>query len=329
MSGKTALKEEPKAPAEEGRVPEAIRAAIGGLQNNLDFPPSLLLIAEKALGKGGWVHLWYPDSAPGSLLIHRKEGEISLHLPRLRNIHSNLLLVRGGGRDLNFKVAAPYSLFARKEQAFFYANTPELIEKASKMLSLFCPFFKALGLADLEKSIRVLSMLKNGESVMEGAYVLARSGDIWALRRGSIFGNTAHDASFLTGKGEVVLSYPQGVEIALRATPLVDLVLLKAIEVRWEGEIVRYEKGVIAEAVDERLPRVLVRKALQEWLASPLGVACSSKMLVLSVKVHISALRPVHQEAVHQGFRGPRVDLGPPSTPSTVPESAKRGVGWA
>jgi hypothetical protein len=101
------------------------------------------------------------------------------------------------------------------------------------------------------------------------------------LRRGSIFGNTAHDTSFLTGKGEVVLSYPRGVEIALRATPLVDLVLLKAMEVRWGQEIARYEKGVIAEAVDEALPRVLVRKALKEWLGSPLGVAYSPKMSAL------------------------------------------------
>jgi len=281
MPQETALKKEPEAPTEEGRAAEAIRAAIEGLQNSLDFPPSLPPLVEEALGKGGWLHLWHPDSAPGWLLIHREEREISLHLPRLRDIHSNLLLVAGGGGDLNFKVAAPYSLFARKEQAFFYANSPESVKKAFKMLSLFRPFFKALGLADLEKSVGVLSMLKNGESVMEGAYVLARSGDIWALRRGSIFGNTAHDTSFLTGKGEVVLSYPRGVEIALRATPLVDLVLLKAMEVRWGQEIARYEKGVIAEAVDEALPRVLVRKALKEWLGSPLGVAYSPKMSAL------------------------------------------------
>jgi hypothetical protein len=281
MFGKTALKEEPEAPTEGGRGAEAIGAAIEGLQKSLDFPSFLLPEVEEVLGKGGWAHLWYPDSGPGLLLIHRQEREISLHLPRLRNIHSNLLLVQGGGRDLNFKVATPYSLFVRKEQVFFYAKSPELIKKTSKMLSLFRPFFKALGLADLEKSIGVLSMLKNGESVMEGAYVLARSADIWALRRGSIFGNAAQDASFLTGRGEVVLSYPQGLEIALRTTPLVDLVLLKQIEVRWEQEIARYEKGVIAEAVDKGLPGVLVRKALEEWLASPLGVAYSSKMLAL------------------------------------------------
>jgi hypothetical protein len=281
MSEKTALKEELETPAEAKRATEAIKAAIEGLQKSLDFPPPLLPEVEGVLGKGGWVHLWHPDSNPGTLLIHREEGKFSLPLPLLRSIHANLLLVWGRRNDLNFKVAAPYSLFARKEQAFFYAKSPELVKKASKTLSLFRPFFKALGLADLGRSVEALLMLKSGESVMEGTYVLARSGEIWALRRGSIFGKPPLDAAFLTGKGEVVLSYPRGMEIALRAIPLVDMVLLKEIEVRWEEEIARYEKGAIAEAVDEGLPRVLVRKALQEWLRSPLGATYSSKMSAL------------------------------------------------
>jgi hypothetical protein len=281
MSGKTALKEKLEASAEDGRTAEAIRAAIEGLQKSLGFPSSLLPEVERVLGKGGWVHLWYPDFTPGSLLIHREEGEVSLSLPLLRSIHSNLLLVGSGRRDLNFKVAAPYCLFARKGQVFFYARSPKLVKKASKMLSFFRPFFKALGLADLEKGIGVLSMLKNGESVMEGAYVLARSGEIWALRRQSIFGNTALDAAFLTGEGKVTLSYSWGVEISLRATPLVDLVLLKEMEVRWGEENARYERGAIADVVDEELPRVLVRKALEEWLRSPLGATYSPKMSAL------------------------------------------------
>jgi hypothetical protein len=281
MFGKTALKEEPEAPTEDGRGAEAIGVAIKGLQKSLDFPSFLLPEVEEVLGKGGWAHLWYPDSTPGWLLIHREGGEVSLRLPSLQGIRSNLLLVSGGTRGLNFKVAAPYSLFARKGQVFFCARSHESVKKASRTLSLFHPFFKVLGLADLEKSVGALSMLKNGESVMEGAYVFVRSGDIWALRRGSIFGNAAQDASFLTGRGEVVLSYPQGVEIALRATPLVDVVLLKEMEVRWGEEVARYEAGAIAEALDKGLPGVLVRKALEEWLASPLGVVYSSKMSAL------------------------------------------------
>ncbi len=63
--------------------------------------------------------------------------------------------------------------------------------------------------------MEALAGLKEGEARMEGGYVLARSGEVYVLRKGGILGDPRLDGAVLLGK-EVSLVFPGGVEIALR-----------------------------------------------------------------------------------------------------------------
>jgi hypothetical protein len=105
-------------------------------------------------------------------------------------------------------------LHATRGRVFFREGEGGL-EKALKNVRALGPLFASLGLSDLEGAMEALAKLKDGEAWTEGPYVLARDGDAYALRRGSVLGDPSLDGAVLLGR-EVRLSFPGDVEIAFR-----------------------------------------------------------------------------------------------------------------
>jgi hypothetical protein len=106
------------------------------------------------------------------------------------------------------------NLVATRERVFFRDRGRKL-EGTLKHLRALRPLFASLGLSDLEGAMEALAGLEDGEARTEGPYVLARDGDAYALRRGSVLGDPSLDGAVLLGR-EVRLSFPGDVEIAFR-----------------------------------------------------------------------------------------------------------------
>jgi hypothetical protein len=140
-------------------------------------------------------------------------------------------------------------LVVRRDGAFLRAGGPERVKAALEEVRSLPSFLAALGLSDLEEALEVLSRLEDGEVRREGSYLLVRGGNTRILRRGEFLGSPKLDAAFFLG-GRVSLSYPRGLEIALRGEfESEDRVLLREFALRFEGEEARYdgtgkEKGI-------------------------------------------------------------------------------------
>jgi len=145
----------------------------------------------------------------------------------------------------------------------------------------FRSLFRAWDLEDLEGALEVLARLKDGETKVEGPYVLVRREESRVLFRGELFGDPALDTAFILGE-KVVLRYPEGLEIGLRANPAVFATALVEMWVRWEGETA-CASGVLAHAAptERDLPGVLVRRGLEGWLKNPFLAPESPRMRAL------------------------------------------------
>jgi hypothetical protein len=132
-------------------------------------------------------------------------------------------------------------LVVRKGGALLRADGPERVEAALAEARSLPSFLAALGLSDLEGALEVLSRLENGEVRREGPYLLVREGDTRILRRGEFLGSPKLDAAFFLG-GRVSLSYPRGLEIALKGEIVFeDNVVLRKFALRFEGEEARHD----------------------------------------------------------------------------------------
>jgi hypothetical protein len=133
-------------------------------------------------------------------------------------------------------------IFARRGKVFYTAYHVSEVSKGVEVVRLFQPLFEALGLGDLGNALEALLGLEDGEVRMEGEYLLVRRG-YFLLKRGSLLGDFALDEAFFTLK-EVKLSFPGGVELALRGRGFYrGMVHLTELRVRWEGEEVRLGGG--------------------------------------------------------------------------------------
>jgi hypothetical protein len=243
------------------------REVLEGLWKTLGLtspPPGV----EKTLHEGGWVELWHPDvrrnaSSGRERGLLRLEGGGDIEVPPLPPSFKGFFAFRARGGRVEVKVS-PW-LFARRERAYLRTFDPEEAERVLEGVGLLRPLFEAMGLSDLEEALDVLlRKLEDGEARMQGRYFLAREGRFRALRRGSLLGDPALDKVFLLG-GRVLLSYPQGMEIALQGTFPSHEIGLEEVEIRWEGVTARFRKelGGAWNALDERPLASLIRRALR------------------------------------------------------------------
>jgi len=224
------------------------------------------------------IELWPPVALVGS-----KGGDVAFNV----GIPYIVFARRGRrGGDVGFNAGIPYALFARRGRVSFYSPDHENTERARKVVKAFRPLFRAMGLEDLEEAFEALIALKDGEARMEGDYVLARRGERWALRRGSVFGNPLLDKTFLLG-GELVFSFPEKLSIAFTTEPVLHKVRIKALKVQWGEETASYHPFECngpypqAEVIDEELPGGLIATGFVHWLLGLLRPKHSPRMEAL------------------------------------------------
>jgi len=159
-------------------------------------------------------------------------------------------------------------LIASNRNALLRTSRPENVERALNTVKALRPFFSAIGLEDLESALQALSSLQEGEARMEGPYVVARMGGVFALRRGLMLGDPYLDGSLLT-RGEVAVTFPEDVEIALKAsyndTHL--SVRFPQVRIRLGEEEVSFERGFFEASIFRKHPVV---RALQGGLTAEL-----------------------------------------------------------
>jgi hypothetical protein len=264
-----------------------IRETLEGLRESLGISSPLPSRLAKILERGRSLLLVTPRNLPGHVQVEAEWDEVFLHTPFPVEIWPPIALAGSKGGDVAFNAGIPYAVFARRGRVSFYFPDHQNTERAHKVVQAFRPLFRVLGLDDLEGAFEALTALKDGEARMEGAYVLARRGDRWALRRGSLFGNPLLDKAFLLGEEDLVFSYPEGLSIAFTTDPVGYKVRIKAIKVWWGEEVASYYPSLYrgpapeAEVIDEGLPGTLIQMGLREWLGKPMRPKYSPRMEVL------------------------------------------------
>ncbi len=288
-------------PGEEGEVlaervlEEGYKRGVGaleGLWQVLEAPP--LPIAKELLRKGAWMKFEYPkvlkDSQKGLVVeaVKDKRETLELPLPDGPSLGYFQLNVRVG----RVEVETASGVFARRGRAF--AHTKD-VDKALEDVRALRPLFTGMNLDDLESAVEALARLGDGEVRMEGPYLLAREGGLGVLRRGLMLGEPHLDGAFLLGR-EVSLSCPQGVEIGFRGTFGAGHMLLSKLWVRWEGEALFLEKGLVDfySLLDENP----LAKTVRQWASKKLEDAQSAKMRSL-LKVLAQQKDPI--EALKSG----------------------------
>jgi len=265
--------EDPRALAEEvlRELRKRVEEVVDGLWRALGASSPPPLEVRKALERGDRVEVRCSERLSGRALVDLGRRKGSVHVPSTLRLEASVALKGSKGGDVALEVEGPFSLFARRGRASLYAEDLAEVKEARRLAKAFRPLFEALGLGDLEGALLALATLEDGEARYEGPYVLARKGELFALRRGSLLGSPALDGAFLTGGERVVLTYGGGLEIAFQTRPGRKFVWLSEVEVRWGKEAARYRGWSPAvEVADEGAAGVLLRETLKLWLkASP------------------------------------------------------------
>jgi len=265
------------------------------------------LVVERALREGDWVEASCSESPRGQaqLVLRLRERGTTVRLPVPRPLpfpFEGLSLEARVGR---VEAHVPPGLFARKGRAYLRTFRPEEVEEALGRVKALRSLFLALGLGDLEEALEALVNLEDGEARMWGPYVLAREDGFRALRRGSLFENPGLDKAFLLA-GEVTLSYPHGVAIALRGSLWKHDITLSGMELRWDGEVVRvgFTPGGAWNALDRAPIASLVRRGLY-WARERPQKPLSPKMeaLVQELKESEDPLEALKAEAFFRRVR--------------------------
>jgi hypothetical protein len=150
-------------------------------------------------------------------------------------------------------------LVAQKNRAFLQVYGVRQVERIREVVKTLAPLFDSLGLSDLEEALEGLERLAEGKPIearTQGPYVLVRDGSLYALRRGSVFGNLSLDADFLAER-EVKISSPFGVEISIKPSFTSDRVAIKKGLICWEGEREPLETSVHDRGVSPNDPNLL------------------------------------------------------------------------
>jgi hypothetical protein len=180
-------------------------------------------------------------------------------------------------------------IYATRERVFFTTSEVEKIEEALKDAQVLRPFFASMKIYGVDKAIEELASLRDGETRMAGEYLLARNEDIYAIRRGSVFGDLALDGALLTQR-DVVLSFPGDVEISFRVEWSLGNASFHYLRIRWgEDEILfggehRFLGNILnvdplTPALQEKLRRELRTIEWSKELVPDYCASCTPKML--------------------------------------------------
>ncbi len=246
---------------------------LGGLQEALRVP--LLSRVEKVLPKGGWVSIDYENTPLGSRVVARVQGQDEgLHFslpdsPLLRGLGVHL-----GPGTVSLALEDPGLtswLSVEKGRVFFKADNcgedkGECVRKVLQDAKTLRPLLASMGLSDLEGAIEVLSQLGEGESEVEGPYVLARNERAWMLRRGLVFGEPRLDGDLLLER-EIALSFPGDVEISFAVRWEYSFMSLNFLYIRWEGEEVLIDTNrsfFLAKSLERDPVTLAIRSGLEK-----------------------------------------------------------------
>jgi hypothetical protein len=222
---------------------------------------------EKALLEGSHITVWYSGRQSRPELRVWPQGEDKACLSLTQRVPCRELLLNSRAGWVEVEVTP--GLFATTGRAFLQACSPDEVEEALQAVKALRPLFASLDLEDLEGALLALAALREGEARTEGPYVLARTGGSWFLRRGSLLGAPALDATFLTGQ-EVALTFPGGVDLALRGALSKDQVGLQEGVLRFQGEVLRFRsQGDYCDVLHERPVSHLVRVGLWYEVEKP------------------------------------------------------------
>jgi len=208
-------------------------------------PPSEV---EEALQEGRGVSLWLSQGRKWTevhLLVEgklQKSFSLRRRIPIPLSIDSQITRLRAVVDDVYVE--------ARGGKANAFLRTTRGEKRALEAVRYFRPLLEVLNLADLEKALDPLANLPPWEkSYVRGRYLMVKSPYLSVLRRGLVLGDPALDGAFFRGK-PVVLSYPEGVEVFLRATffhegeePYKGFGKLEA-KIEWRGEVVPIRRDV-------------------------------------------------------------------------------------
>ncbi len=165
-------------------------------------------------------------------------------LPAPRLVHLESFSLHAWGWWIEARVGPPLGdqaepgLVAQKNRAFLQVYGVRQVRRLREAVRGLAPLFGSLGLSDLEEALEGLEGLAEGKPIearTQGPYVLVRDGSLYALRRGSVFGDLVLDADFLAER-EVEISTPFGVKISLKPSFILNRVSIKKGLICWEDE---------------------------------------------------------------------------------------------
>jgi len=169
-------------------------------------------------------------------------GTFSLPAPHLSHLENLSLYAWGWWIEVRLEprvvTRMEPGLVAQKDRAFLQVYGVNQVRELREIAKGLAPLFNSLGLSDLGEALEGLESLAKGEPVQahtRGPYVLVRDGSLYALRRGSIFGDLTLDADFLAER-EVKISTPFGVEISVKPFFTLNRVAISKGLICWKGE---------------------------------------------------------------------------------------------
>jgi hypothetical protein len=225
-----------------GEVLRGLWETIGALP-----PPEV----EVAIRKGYKLELEFSSPPYGSepkleVYVQNPKGAgreaFSLPAPRLSRLESFSLHAWGWWIEarvgLNLTSQMEPGLVVQKNRAFLQVYGVHRVRRFRESVKDLALLFDSLGLSDLEEALEGLEKLAEAKPITartQGPYVLVRNGSLYALRRGSVFGDLPLDADFLAGR-EVKISAPFGVEISVKPFFALNRVAISKGLICWEGE---------------------------------------------------------------------------------------------
>jgi hypothetical protein len=130
-------------------------------------------------------------------------------------------------------LGAESGIYAVRGRAFFREVGREKVEQALEDAKVLKLLLDSMENEDLDVALGKLAEVKNDEWQIEGEYFLARRGDLFALRRGLIFGKPDMDWAFLTSEKEVTFSFPGEVGVTFEPKWFSGWVSLANLRFRW------------------------------------------------------------------------------------------------
>ncbi len=163
-------------------------------------------------------------------------------------------------------------IYATRGRAFLSACEVEGTREALADAKALRPLLESMKIAGLDKAIEELASLGDGEARMAGEYLLARSGDIFALRRGGVLGDVALDAALLTQRG-VTLTFPGDVELSFGVEWLSEKASFRYLRTRWgEDEVSFLEERQVPGNILSGDPLTPALRERVRWELMPIEV---------------------------------------------------------